>query len=39
MRVNLETIAAQQRVSQATVIPRAIIEYLEKRGKNAFIAP
>lgn len=39
MRVNLETIAAEHRVSQATVIRHAIVEYMEKRGKNAFVAP
>ena len=39
MRANLETIAAEHRVSQATVIRHAIVEYMEKRGKNAFIAP
>ena len=39
MRANLETIAAEYRVGQATVIRHAIVEYMEKRGKNAFIAP
>ena len=38
MRINLENIAHEHRVSQAVVIRHAIAEYMEKRGKNAFIA-
>ena len=39
MRLNLEDVAHEHRVSQATVIRHAIAEYLEKRGKDAFICP
>ena len=39
MRINLENIAHEHRVSQAVVIRHAIAEYMEKRGKNAFITP
>ena len=39
MRINLENLAHEHRVSQATLIRHAIVEYLEKRGVDAFVAP
>ena len=39
MRLNLEDIAHEHRVSQAVIIRHAIAEYMEKRGKDVFATP